>query len=85
MRTYNRKTQNGTIPPEVMRQAVQKVQEGGKFTTIACEIGIPHSNLKHNAQKFSEEGCTSATNVMLDQFVTQYKTHSFHGWTREKS
>ncbi|KAK2704754.1 hypothetical protein QYM36_016967 [Artemia franciscana] len=58
MRTYKRKTENRTIPPEVIRQGVQKILEGGKFATVAREMHIPRSTLKRYTQKFLTEEVT---------------------------
>ncbi|KAK2717548.1 hypothetical protein QYM36_006361 [Artemia franciscana] len=88
MRTYNRKTKNGTIPPEAMRQGVQKIMEGGKFAAIARKMHIPKSTLKHYTQKFSEEGRTSANDVSevpLEKFIPQYAMRKIFMAEKEKS
>ena len=88
MRTYKRKTENGTIPPEVIRQGVQKILEGGKFATVAREMHIPRSTLKRYTQKFLTEGGTSTNDVSevpLENFIPRYKTRKIFTAEEEKS
>ncbi|KAK2714650.1 hypothetical protein QYM36_009020 [Artemia franciscana] len=88
MRTYKRKTENGTIPPEVIRQGVQKILEGGKFATVAREMHIPRSTLKRYTQKFLTEGGTSTNDVSevpLENFIPRYKTRKIFTAEDEKS
>ncbi|KAK2724543.1 hypothetical protein QYM36_001145, partial [Artemia franciscana] len=88
MRTYKRKTENGTIPPEVIRQGVQKILEGGKFATVACEMHIPRSTLKRYTQKFLTEVGTSTNDVSevpLENFIPRYKTRKIFTAEEEKS
>ncbi len=53
MRTYKRKTQRGSVPPDVMHRAAEKVQSGTPCRAAAQQFDICHVTLQRYCHKLA--------------------------------